>query len=504
MSSEGWGEPPMLPLVAVGIPVGLEQALRQEGVSLTVVSRPSVISLRAGRFVLFDGREVGADRLRAQLSPSQVPLDVGPLRGCVPGVRDAFAAMVDTRSAMRRWRVGDRGLVERVARFPKGAIRRAMISRLREMVTGAGGIWARIAPAPFPFQSVFGLRLDFDESGYTEDAIRSLDACRLIEDCTTVFVSTYGYGGDLRVLDRLRGFDVQSHGHFHAVYRDPAANERNIRRARAELEKAGFAPRGFAGPGGRWNAGLDSVLDKLGYDYSSEFGHTYDDWPSNPWRGSRESRVLQVPIHPICEGLFQAAGESDSDEISSYFESYIGNAAEGGEPAWVYGHPERRLGRMPEVIERIARRAIESESLWRTNMTEFASWWRWRDSRRWTLERLDGGDRVRVRFDHWYPKYAIGLDVWRGGEHHATIRVMGPSVVLPLGSLAYRRMSTRIDVAAANQAPPPMGLKRFAREWLDWETVTPIDELPNRTWRDRLKRVVRTWKSNSDLIGGRR
>ena len=67
-------------------------------------------------------------------------------------------------------------------------------------------------------------------------------------------------------------------------------------------------PVGFAAPHGRWNAGLDAVLDELGYLYSSDFQLGYDDLPFFPWREDRFSSVLQVPIHPICEGLFLDAG----------------------------------------------------------------------------------------------------------------------------------------------------------------------------------------------------
>ena len=39
----------------------------------------------------------------------------------------------------------------------------------------------------------------------------------------------------------------------------------------------------------------------------------YDDLPFFPWRGDRFSAVLQVPIHPICEGLFFDAGARDPE-----------------------------------------------------------------------------------------------------------------------------------------------------------------------------------------------
>ena len=102
------------------------------------------------------------------------------------------------------------------------------------------------------------------------------------------------------MLQDLHRFDSQSHGHFHVIYRDPEANRRNLRRAHRVLAESGFEPVGFAAPHGRWNAGLDDVLEDLGYLYSSDFQLGYDDLPFfPPWRGDRFSRVLQIPIHPV-------------------------------------------------------------------------------------------------------------------------------------------------------------------------------------------------------------
>ena len=107
---------------------------------------------------------------------------------------------------------------------------------------------------------------------------------------------------------------------------------------------------GFAGPHGRWDPSLDDTLEDLGYLYSSDFQLGYDDFPFYPWKGTRFSSVLQIPIHPVCEGLFLEAGVDDPRVIGDYLREIVLSKIDAEELAIVYGHPERRLGRMPEVL----------------------------------------------------------------------------------------------------------------------------------------------------------
>ena len=93
----------------------------------------------------------------------------------------------------------------------------------------------------------------------------------------------------------------------------------NLERAHRILCSSGIEPVGFAGPHGRWRASLDEQLEDLGYLYSSDFQIGYDDFPFYPWRGDRFSRVLQIPVHPVCEGLFLDAGVDDPELIGEYF-----------------------------------------------------------------------------------------------------------------------------------------------------------------------------------------
>jgi hypothetical protein len=482
-------ELPPLPLLLWKTPPGLELILAQEGVPFIRVRDPNPLAFRAGRFVLFDGRRVPGSSALALLGPDHVAMDIDLLRR--DDEVDPFRALIDTKAVRSSWRVGDRDLAERVSRFPKGAIRRRVAQKIRNAVAHVGGVWARLAPFPFPYRSAFNFRADLDES-IAEDYARFARARRPLADCCTHFVSTHAYGANPAVLQDLLRFDTQSHGHYHVVYRDPGANRRNLGRAHRILAESGFEPVGFAAPHGRWNAGLDAVMEELGYLYSSDFQLGYDDFPFFPWRGDRFSTVLQVPIHPVCEGLFLEAGIDQGRAIADYLVQVVRARIDAGEPAFVYGHPERRLARFPQVLATLDDSIGGDALLWRVTLTEFARWWRWRAGRRWALvPRAEG--RYEIQFDDWDATFPLGLEIVRG-RHVSTIPVTGPRMPLRLEDLAYERRDVRDDLPAPEPSPRAPSLRSAVRSALDWETVTPVEELPASTLPDRVKKGLRWWR----------
>ena len=384
-------------------------------------------------------------------------------------------------------------LCERVSRQPKAWIRRRLIAALREQLLAAGGLWMRLAPFPHPYRSVFNFRVDLDEP-VPDDYHRFALPRNLLADCCTHFVSTHAYENQTEVLSDLLRHDTQSHGHFHYVYRDPEANQRNLERADRILRLAGFSPTGFAAPHGRWNPGLDDALEALGYEYSSDFQIGYDDFPFFPWKGDRFSRVLQLPVHPVCEGLFLDAGVQDSRVVADYLCRVIEAKVSSGEPALVYGHPERRLGRMPEILIAL-HRLLEKQSLvWRATLTELAQWWHWRAGRKYLVLPREG-NRVEIQFEEWDPEYPLAMEIHRG-NFCCSLPLSGPRTVIRVDELVYERREPAIEPAVV---PPTVddrhpSLKDAVRQALDWETVTPLHELSSDSLSDRLKKGLRWWK----------
>ncbi len=485
---------PILPLVLWETPPGLEMILRQEGIAFTSIHDPHPLAFAAGRFVLYDGRRVPGWKVRGMLTAGHVPINIDVLRG---GERvDPFQELIDTSASRMSWVVGGLEVSERVARYPKAPIRQRVLDRLREVIAKSGGIWARLAAFPYPYRSAFNLRVDLDEP-FPDDYARFASARKPIDSCTTHFVSTNAYGTDLSVLDDLRQLDTQSHGHFHVVYRDGRANRRNLERAHAMLVRSGFSPVAFAAPEGRWNPGLDQAVEDLGYRYSSEFQLDFDDRPFFPWRGNRFSSVLQVPVHPICEGLLLERDPTSAGAIAEHLIATIARRISAGEPAFIYGHPERRLGRHPEIVSRIADFVASEGLLWRVSMTEFADWWLWRGVQRWELVDRDEG-RFEIRCEDWDRHYPLALEIVRG-EHVASMPLTRPRVSFAMSDLAYQRRRTRVDGPEPRPVRLPLGWKTLVRSALDWETITPLQELPEDTLSDRLKKRLRRWRSGKQV-----
>jgi hypothetical protein len=340
---------------------------------------------------------------------------------------------------------------------------------------------------------MFNLRVDLDEP-VPEDYFRFALPRNLLSDCCTHFVSTHAYENAREVLDDLRDHDTQSHGHYHHVYREPEANHRNLERAGRVLRAAGFDPVGFAAPHGKWNSGLDDVLETLGYSYSSDFHIGYDDFPFFPWKGNRFSRVLQLPIHPICEGLFLDVGMHDSRVAAEYLCRVVEEKIEAGEPALVYGHPERRLGRMPEILIALHRLHDRHALVWRATMTELARWWKWRAGRKYMVLQRDGG-RFEIQFEDWDPEYPLAMEIHRG-PFVCSLPLFSSRTLVKVDELVYERRS---EVQDPLIRPPRIetrhpGLKAAVRIAIDWETVTPLQELTSSSFSGRVKKGLRWWK----------
>ncbi len=131
--------------------------------------------------------------------------------------------------------------------------------------------------------------------------------------------------------------------------------------------------------------------------------------------------------------------------------------------------------------------------LWRVTLTEFARWWRWRNGRSWeVVSRLPG--EVELRFEDWDASYPMTLEIVRG-EHAAIVPITGPRMCLSLAGLAYERRRARFDAPHPTQSRRPWSWKQALRKALDWETITPVEELPDDSFRAHLKRSLRRWRA---------
>lgn len=496
-------EPPLLPLVLLGAPPGLELVLGQEGVAFARVDANRAIPPLVGRFVLFDPQVTRPRRVDALLHPGQVAVDLGEIRDAARQqlrrssgeefLGDPFDALIENRAAPTTWTIAGRQLTERVSRRDKAAIREAVLKQLRARIAGLGGLWVRLGRFPSPYRSAFNFRFDLDEP-YPDDVLATMRVADPLADCSTWFVSTaaHGPGGPVLRELRARGLETQSHGHFHVVYQSHRSNLENLQRCHEILANQGLEATGFAAPEGRWNPGLSRAIDQLGYRFSSEFQVSRDDLAHPAWVEGRWSSSWQLPVHPICEGLFLQAGVEDPSLIARYFIEVFRGKAEAGESAFLYGHPERRLGRMPQVLAELSVAVRDRPLVWRTRLDRFTDWWDWRSRRRWSLV-PKGPGRFAVQFEDGDARYPLSLEVVRAG-HLAVFPVQSPNQRFHLDELVFERASRRPELHPSTSRRQGPHFRDVLRYTIDWETVTPLAELPQATLSDRLKLGLRRWR----------
>lgn len=476
----------LLPLSVASAPHALLRALSQEGIPWCRrdgAHEPT-------RFVLYDSRHGRPGSLLA----GQVPLDVAEL--IEPGQPDPFRALNDDRSARAHWQVAGLRVGEDVARVDKRAVRAGLLSRLRWRIEEAGGVWVRLGPWPFPYRSVFCLRIDHDEYE-PADFQRLTAALAGWEHATTHFVCASTHVAHAEALAWLRGVDVGSHGYFHHTYAEASENLHNIRRGIEALRAVGIEPSGFAAPHGRFHQGLFAALEQLGITHSSEFALAYDEWPFfvDRW-------LLQVPVHPVCLGIVLEAHQQLAPSAARTIEEVVAAAADyfcqvaeckyaAGEPVLLYGHPDGRLGRYPELVRAVLETVGRFAAVWPTNYTQIARWWRTRDRVR--LRVTGDAQSFAIEVVQRQREFRLAGEYWRG-DHVAVVPLDHHVVRLQPGAMAFQSRQHR-------PLPRPVRIDgrqplrgRLAR-WIDWERATPIEEISTRTWRGWLKRRLRQWRA---------
>lgn len=479
---------PLLPLVLAGVPRALASALECEGIPhVRHEDRPT-----AGHFVVYDSRMGPPPPLAAGQQALDVALALADVR---------IEQLDDSRTAIGRWEVGPLVVQERVSRIDKATLRRDVLDRLRGALESAGGFWLRVGAYPYPYRTVFGLRIDHDAFA-ADDFERLLRVLRGAEHATTHFVCASTHVGRAEAIAALSGLDVASHGYWHHSYGDPVQQRRNIERGIDALRAAGLQPRGFAAPHGRHTPDLGRILDELGVDYSSEFGWLYDDLPLR----QPGARAWQAPVHPVCLGIALEAARREAERDRSfvdaaacaawtgdYFAAAAAEAHAAGAPLLFYGHPDGRLGRHPEVVAQLLRAVRSLPDVWWASLGRFVDWWKarcevqvraWRGAARGRLvvecTAVRGESALPLALEH-VSREGIARWPWAAGRSTLDLEECSRWSPAP-------RRPARIAHATRES------FRERVKRWIDYERQTPRAEIPRDGWRGRVKYAVRVWR----------
>lgn len=471
---------PHLPLLLADVPASLRQALAQEGVPTADYK-----SGRAGAFVLFDSR-----RIRPFLSDGQLGIDVDFLR--LSRSRDPFEVLADERAACHEWQIGRLAVREQVARVHHACVRRRLLDDLRLQVEAAGGIWLRVSPFPHPYRCAFNFRLDHDEY-HAHDFDATLEAISGYEHAVSHYVCAATHASDPEALAPLRDVHVGSHGWWHHTYRDALDNHENVRRGIDSLRALGLDPIGFAAPHGTFNSGLLAALEDLDVTHSSEFGLAYDDLPFFP----RESNVLQIPVHPICLGICLEAArrmpqramtdDEAAETVLAHWRQIVAQKFAAREPIFLYGHPDGRIGRFPWLLRELLAEVAGLSGVWQTSLAAFEQWWRDRAAVEITASRNDCGIEITAR--ELPRSRRIAVEYFRG-DRVAEFELTGQQRCVSHNELSWQTCS-RLRLFSSAPTTAGQGLKAGLRRYLDWERVTPVEEISTRNWRGWAKRTLR-------------
>ncbi len=433
-----------------------------------------------GRFVLFDSRHRPC-RWRA---PGQVVIDVDRLRAAWP--MDPFAALMSIRARRQQWEFGGMQFSEIIAQVDKRLLRAQLLELLRAEIEQAGGIWLRVAAYPFPYRSALNFRIDYDEY-HPEHFDATLEGLAGNETCTSHYVNGSAYRAQPDAIARLRGLDVGSHGYWHHTYRSFEENLRNLHRGIEVLRAARIEPSGFVAPHGRFNAGLLAAVERLGITHSSEFALAYDELPFYPGH----SRVLQIPIHPVCFEIMVEGCQGWLDRLQhlamEYFQEVARAKYHNGDPLFFYGHPTGRKGPSTEVVRSVLAMAGDFAALWKTTLSGFAAWWQVRSGVHLTV--FHEGDDFIVESDQKAIEYRIGVEYWRG-RHVALMPLKEQRIRFSPAALAYEVRRGLPDMRPV-RARQSLGWRSHLQHVIDWERVTPVEEIVPNNWRNLAKRALR-------------
>ncbi len=258
---------------------------------------------------------------------------------------------------------------ERVARISKNELRKFLTAVLQWMHHRRDLPFVFLWPFPDGSRNIFLYRLDSDFGArHQTDALYDLAKAHGVP--VTWFLHVQAHESWLERFASMEGQEMAVHGYEHKTFATTEENSRNIVKACELLDRHGIPYRGFASPTGLWHVELARAMDTHGFQYSSEFCLDYDNLPFHPTVDGRPSRVLQIPIHPVCIGNLIRARLSP-EEMKQYYRFILARKLSHEEPVVFYHHPTHEHW---DVVEDTFA-AVREHNLPVLTFGAWADWW---------------------------------------------------------------------------------------------------------------------------------
>ena len=290
--------------------------------------------------------------------------------------------MLDERSKKSYFSSPYAPLKENVSFVSKGDLRRLITNCFYYLHSLRNVPYVHVWYYPDNYESIFCYRIDSDVFNKKEinNIIKIIKNNNIIFTWFLSMINNKNYEKEIRYLCNLNQ-DIQSHSYEHFVYNSFDENYDNILKSNKFISKICKKPVGFAAPFGHWNKNLGESLEKLDYLYSSEFSLSYDDLPFYPFLYKSRSKVIQLPIYPICTGSLRLR-LYNTNKMKDYFNYMIDMQYKKQMPLFLYDHPNDGIGVYFEVFNFIIKKIKSFGDVGISNMTEFAKWWKKREKTR--------------------------------------------------------------------------------------------------------------------------
>ena len=495
-----------LEVVLLGFSFPLERCLRQIGAPYRIVGLSGAIPEDSAAYLVPADSAFCRKSVTALLQKKRAVIIPQSMRHFLEETPLLFAYPDDCLdhgygSTPKIFKVGKLLPREEVATRPTNPVAQLFLSLLAQTFEKQGLFFPALSFFPPGYRTLFSFRVDADE--YDPDVCTAFfEKAAPYSKGTTVFFSGANFLNAKPLIQNCvtAGFEVSSHAFHHHTYKSSRQNLYNIRKA-ADFFDQLETPRteGFAAPRGRWNPGLQSALADLGYRYSSDFVYDYDSYPSFPFLMKGFSTVLQIPIHPVCSGICLEAAQDPLTyrDLAEYFESVFEKKYHSCEPIIFYDHPTAWTLDQFSLIDRWFSWARNAPDVWVCQFGEFADWCIRRDRLRPRVSQEPYASRVEISCDDMPDAeniYALNL-YRRGSAEYAQVRLSKNSSYHETAGLCF--FERRIPGNEHGEETPFHKInafrycKRLLKQALDWETVTPLDEIIVEDLSTAVKKAMR-------------
>jgi len=259
---------------------------------------------------------------------------------------------------------------ERVSKVSKGSICHFLRISIEYLFHKKNLPFISLWNFPGSSKNIFAFRIDTDYGSQKQvDLLYKTIIGNNVKG--TWFVETQSQEKWIYKYSSFANQEIGLHCYRHRVFNSYRQNYNNLKKGLEVLRKVSIIPKGVAAPFGEWNSSFSKAVEDNGFEYSSEFAFSYDNFPQI---ADEKNEILQIPVHPISFGRLLRAVYNDN-EMYEYFVNVINQKIALCEPVIIYTHPQEERY---DIHKRIFNFVNEMD-LYKITFYEYAQWWKKRN-----------------------------------------------------------------------------------------------------------------------------